>query len=227
MRKGRTKVCLSAFPTSCVSHRGRYCQSRIRKSSPTCQSAGKHFVVKLIIKLLQLNRCSGVLCMHLTTEMEVLLEVSAEETEMSQGCVAYRAGLPQVYGHVSLKLSAPVLFVNPSLSISDSSLLLICPVLLSLTLVRIVSWSVLHLMLERIAYLFLCFLSSSNGCVWDELEFSWWIQIGISLFPNLFSFKETGYNYCLRFNSSYCYGKLLLLDLVLRTEMQINMNWSN
>lgn len=43
------------------------------------------------------------------------------------------------------------------------------------------------------------------------------------LFPNLF-FKEIGYNYSLRFNSSYCYEKLLLLDLILRTEMQINMN---
>lgn len=62
----------------------------------------------------------------------------AEETEMSQGCVACRAGLPQVLMISKWWTRFPV-FVNVSLSIAGSSHLLICSVLLSLTLVRMVS----------------------------------------------------------------------------------------
>lgn len=57
----------------------------------------------------------------------------AEETEMSQGCVACRAGLPQVLVISKWWTRIPVLFVNVSSSIAGSSLLLICSVVFDLS----------------------------------------------------------------------------------------------
>lgn len=69
--KEEDKDASPALPTSCVLHRGRYCRSSFRKSSPTCQSAGKHFVVRLSIRLAAGEQIPEVPCTHLTAKMEV------------------------------------------------------------------------------------------------------------------------------------------------------------
>lgn len=125
MGEGKVKGCLPlpALPTRCVSYSIRYCQSRIRNSSPTWVSWEAFYGKvhhKTSYRWRDVLRCPA--CTSLP-KWRCALEIFAEETEMPWGCVSYRGGLPQVLvisnnGHVSLKLSVPVLFVNASLSIS-------------------------------------------------------------------------------------------------------------